>query len=279
MSASLSRNMILTNGQSNGMPTYAPVSSLLDGSVQSRLASQASKHMTKDNIPGALQDLNLTNVNPNSRKISGLSDRENARKAPVPSAVRPPPGFGPLPAKPSNLFSSISAFQSTAMQSGQTGNINLDSRNPVQAGSSVDEQIDDYGWLDGYSPLKKNPGQDKTTGSAAYGWLAGNSVQQSNKLPSFLGMGLTDTSSAISISTGQAQRDPMKKPQMNEHYQQQLLLEQHRHQLQQLYNARMLSQSIPLHQQQQTPPLPEQLLPLQRKVSPPSRPVQQNDVS
>ena len=151
MSTNLSRNMFSINGQQNifgGMPTYPMMNSLPDGSIQSKLASQACKPMKKDNIPGALQDLNLSSVNPNSMTVAGVSDRENARKAAFPSAVRPPPGFGPLPAKPSTTLSSTSVSQSTQpIQSGQPGNVNIDSRNFFYNGTSMDEQVDDYGWI------------------------------------------------------------------------------------------------------------------------------------
>lgn len=102
-----------------------------------------------------------------------------------PSGIRPPPGFGPLPSKPS--FSHSSDAQTV-----------MKPRTPPGPGNEGEEQvIDDYAWLDDYSnaKIKKNPVQSGFQGSTSslyssdYGiWSSGGTPRSEAAAYSYHGM-------------------------------------------------------------------------------------------
>ena len=111
---------------------------------------------------------------------SSWSGKENPAPNRVgPPAMRPPPGFGPLPAKPS-----ISASLATSQGLIRAQTANELGHHP----SEGDDQVDDYGWLDNYKSSKPVvshggfPGQGGSSlYSSSYGmWSMGNGTVTSS---------------------------------------------------------------------------------------------------
>lgn len=301
------QSMILTGATSNlseslSMPALSTGSHMLDALVQTKPSFEEPQLVTTDGNLGPLQ---MAAQDPS---ISGAklkpdpgftieSEKPARRMAASSSGMRPPPGFGPLPIKPPVSLSATSVFQASQPTSSGHPSSTMGEHKiaPDHSGaSSVDEHIDDYGWLDGYTPPKKETSQPaasglgRVVGGSSYGWPTGgfNPPLDATASP-FPGMKPSDR--FLSPPPQQPplphvflQQELLRKQQTQEQYQQQLLQEHQRQQLQQLYNAQLAAQRNQLpqvEQQNQQQPLQQQPLALQQQMPHPLWPGQNSFVS
>ncbi|KAL2609168.1 hypothetical protein R1flu_027741 [Riccia fluitans] len=115
----------------------------------------------------ALRSATVVAANPATSSSSTQSPKEAPSTGPVRSAMRPPPGFGPLPTKSASVAASVTA-ENPQQQ-------NVSKSVPSSRPSEKDEHqaVDDYGWLDDYS-------QKGTIGQIGYYQGQGSSLYSSD---------------------------------------------------------------------------------------------------
>ncbi|GLJ28613.1 hypothetical protein SUGI_0563850 [Cryptomeria japonica] len=92
-----------------------------------------------------------TSVTSKASSIPTVSSTVISKKGPVSRPVRhfgPPPGFGPVPSRP--LDSKVDSMQRGSAASNISEKVIQKNEQP---------QLDDYSWLDGYTPLNKDGGR------------------------------------------------------------------------------------------------------------------------
>ncbi|KAL3677309.1 hypothetical protein R1sor_027257 [Riccia sorocarpa] len=85
----------------------------------------------------------------------------------VRSAMRPPPGFGPLPTKVASVVTSVS------VENSHQQNVSKSAPSPRTSDKDETQAVDDYGWLDDYT-------QKGTTGQIGYYQGQGSSLYSSD---------------------------------------------------------------------------------------------------
>ncbi|KAH7294841.1 hypothetical protein KP509_27G021400 [Ceratopteris richardii] len=250
---------------------------------------EPSKVISNSNLGSvqtSVQDLRISAVNVKPDSGTHSTAEKPVRRAGTTTNIRPPPGFGPLPAKPPVSLTSTSAFQATSpAQPGYTvANVNLSQKTlPEQSGTfSVDEHLDDYSWLDGYTPPQTATNQSsmlgsgRVVGSSTYAWptsLSGSALDAT--MSPFPGMKTMDrmlspppfsAPQQPSLSHAIFQQDRVHKQHVQDQLQQQLHEDQRFHQF---FSSQIAAQRNQFHQgdqQQAQPTLQDPLVSLQQQL-------------
>lgn len=172
------------NSRLSGEAVPNPSSLPILTSAETSPGSESGKYI----VPGNRNSITTTSSSWNTKEQSVYSRVSH-------SAMRPPPGFGPLPGKPVSkpiLGSSQGLFQSPSTFQSQKSNISEDN-------------IDDYGWLDDFRSVKPVNSQS--------GYYSGDGETQ----PSSSDRNLWHTDDVI-VKSGAFDSAPFPFPGMGAHH-------------------------------------------------------------